>query len=550
MITTLSIKNYALIEEVQIDFESGFTILTGETGAGKSIVLGALSLLLGKRADLSVIKDTTKKCVVEGEFLLKERGLHFFFNKYNLDFETHTILRRELLPNGKSRAFVNDTPVTLQQMQDLAPYLVDIHNQHDTLSLFSETFHLEVVDALSNNTTLLKTYKKQLANYTETRETLVELLYKKETFVKELDYNTFLYNELKEINLSEISQNDLEESYETLNNIQTIKETLARINSLFTEDGIGTLETAKEARNHLQNMVLFSKEYQNIYERLHSVIIELEDITESLESEDEASQEDPERLSEINIILETLHKLKLKHGVNTIQGLELIQEELSSKIENTLQIEESILLFEKKTLHIKSQLETTAKSLHENRIKSLPILTQKLEAFLKDLGLENARFQFEIKNTSQFKKNGTDTLNLLFTANKGLPFGPLKKVASGGELNRIMLAIKAVLADYKKMPALIFDEIDSGISGEIANKMAEILKKMSSSMQLICITHLPHIAGKGDHHIKIYKKTINNQTFTLLKKLNNQERIDEIAEMIGGKQLTKVSLLHAKQLLN
>lgn len=550
MIFKLSIKNYALIDEVQINFESGFTVMTGETGAGKSIVLGALTLLLGKRADLAQIKDKNKKCIVEAEFLLNDSNLKWLFKENNLDYDQHTIIRRELLPSGKSRAFINDTPVTLQQMQVLAPYIIDIHNQYDTLALFSETYQLHVIDILANTESLLISYTQQLKEYNEAKETLAQLNYKKETFLKDLDYHTFLYNELEEANLSKIQQQNLEEEYETLNNTKKIQETLLHIETIFNEENRGTIETLKEARNILNTLSSYSETYQQLLQRLESLIIELEDINDTIHTIKENTIENPEELFRINNLLETIHQLKQKHRTNTIEELIEIKNQLSLKINNTLTIEDRISEYEKKVLQLNNLLSKTAATLHKKRTEALPIFKEKLEFFIKDLGLEQAKFKFELNQSKTYLNNGTDTLKMLFTANKGMNFGTLKKNASGGELSRIMLAVKAIMAQYKKLPTLIFDEIDTGISGEIANKMGKILLQMSTSMQLISITHLPQIAGKGNHHIKIYKEEKGNQTLTLLKKLNPQERVQEISEMIGGKKISNAVIMHAKQLLN
>ena len=550
MITNLTIKNYALIDDISVDFNSGFTIITGETGAGKSILLGALALLLGKRADLTSVKDISKKCIIEAEFKLDKHLLLSIFNDNNLDFDFHTIVRRELLPSGKSRAFVNDTPVTLSQLQIIAPLLADIHSQHETLSLFSETFQMEVIDVLAGNTDLLSKYSDKLAHYNEVAETLAGLKYKKETDSKELDYNTFLYNELEDANLASLHQENLEETYEMLSNTEIIQESLSKVNQLISSEQIGTLETIKEVRTTLGNLRSISTEFDTYWNRVNSIIIELEDLSEGIEQTAANIEADPSALFEINNSLQLLYKLQQKHTVDTVGDLIEIQDSLASKIDSTNNLETRITELEDKQEKLNSDLLNIARKLHKKRTEVIPTLIKKLKALLIELGLPNAQFKFEITTTSNFRKNGTDSLQLLFTANKGLAFGPLKKVASGGELSRIMLAIKAVLAQYKMLPTMVFDEIDTGLSGEVAYKMSEILKEMSKSMQIFCITHLPQIAARGNSHIKIYKEDINEVTVTRLKELNKKERIDELAEMIGGKKLTEAALNHAKELLN
>jgi len=550
VISTLSISNYALIDDLKVDFKSGLTMITGETGAGKSIILGALSLLLGKRADLNSIKDRSKKCVVEAEFIINDLQLKDLFDENDLDFDEHTIIRRELLPSGKSRAFVNDTVVNLNQLQDIASYLVDIHGQHETLDLFSETFQLEVIDALANNEELLIQYEKELRDFTESSETLSELKYKKESATKELDYNTFLFNELKEANLKGVQIETLEEENVTLNNIEKIQDSISEVLALFSEDRYGTLETSKESRHILNKIKSISAEFSEFWERINSVIIELQDISDGLEETVQKIEADPIRLQQVNDQLQQIYNLQQKHSAATISELIKIQHDLESKIDITIHLDEHIEKLEKECVIKEKKVSKLATDLHMKRVDMIPVLQSKLADYLNELGLPNAQFKFNFVTSEQFRKNGTDLISILFTANKGVPFGPLKRIVSGGELSRIMLAIKAVMAQYKKLPTLIFDEIDSGISGEIAKKMSNILSEMSQSMQMICITHLAQIAAKGNTHIKIYKKNIDEKTVTLLKSLNENERINEIAEMLGGKERSESAITHAKELLN
>ncbi|PKA81892.1 DNA replication and repair protein RecN [Ulvibacter sp. MAR_2010_11] len=550
MITTLSIKNYALIDDIRVDFNKGLTIITGETGAGKSILLGALALVLGKRADLSSVKNSSKKCIIEAEFALDGYNLQSVFDENDLDYESHTIIRREILPNGKSRAFVNDTPVMLQQLQALGPHLVDIHSQHETLTLSSETFQLEVIDALANTSEELQKYSQKLEQYKALSEELSALKNTQENATKELDYNTFLYNELKEIELEKINQQELEETYETLSNTEEIQESLSKIVQLLSEEQIGSLTTLKEARIALGKLRPFSSEFESLWNRLNSVVIELEDILETAEDSAATIEADPEKLTLINEKLQALYKLQHKHTVGSVDELKVIETDLEQKIEMTLHLEGRIKTTAEALAVCKMATSQLGQAIHVKRKEAIPVLKEKLESFLSELGLPNARFKFELTSAENFRKNGTDSLELLFTANKGLPFGLLKKVASGGELSRIMLAVKAVLTKYKKLPTIIFDEIDTGVSGEIAHKMATILSGMSQSMQLFSITHLPQIAAKGEHHIKVYKEDQDAITVTRLKTLDEEERILEIAQMIGGIKVTDSALAHAKELLN
>lgn len=550
MITQLSIKNYALIDDVKVSFHKGLTIITGETGAGKSIMLGALSLLLGKRADLSSVKDTAKKCIIEADFNLQQPHIKSVFNALDIDFENHTIIRRELLPSGKSRSFVNDTPVTLQQLQGIAPYLVDVHSQHETLTLSSEQFQMEIVDIIAGNNTLLQSYKSELEVYKKASEDVAALYYKKESIAKEIDYNTFLYNELQEANLAHKNLEALEEQYATLNNSEQITEILQRLLQLASNEPVGAVETTKEMRQSLSKIKHFSPAFETLWERINSIVIELEDIEEELVRSAENVEADPQTLFDLNETLQSIYKLQQKHQVQTIEELLEIEEQLATKIDVTGSLEGAIETLEATKKQSEQKLQQLAQSLHNKRVEIIPTLTKKLEDVLKELGLPNAQFIFDFSIGTQFKNNGTDQLQLLFSANKGSTPGLLKKVASGGELSRIMLAIKAVLAGYKQLPTIVFDEIDTGVSGEIASKMATILQTMSASMQLVTITHLPQLASKGNHHLKVFKEDVGNKTVTSIKQLLKEERVTEIAQMIGGKTITDSAVAHAKQLLN
>lgn len=550
MITTLVIKNYALIEDIRVDLNEGLTIITGETGAGKSILLGALALLLGKRADLSSVKDADKKCIVEGHFALENYDLQGVFDENDMDYELHTIIRREILPSGKSRAFVNDTPVALAQLQALSPYLIDVHSQHETLAVTTENFQMDVIDALAGNSDLLKLYKKEYSIFKNTAEELSVLKQQKNEASKELDYNTFLFNELHQAGLSKLNQQELEETYETLNNAEAIQEALIKVNLLMDEEQIGALQTIKEARIVLGRIKDFSTTFEGFWERLNSIVLDLEDISNDVGSTSEKIEADPELLFEINEKLQTLYKLQQKHSVSTVSELIEIEKDLEEKVNTTLGLDEEIEKLEKQKMQLREAALKTAAKLHKKRVKSIPVLKKKLEETLLPLGLPNAQFQFNLKASEDFKTNGTDALQLLFTANKGMAFGSLKKVASGGEMSRIMLSIKAVLAEYKKLPTIVFDEIDTGVSGEVANKMADIMHQMSKKMQVLSITHLPQIAAKGDFHIKVYKEDTDNVTGTHLKILKKEERIVEIAEMLGGKNVSDAALANAKELLN
>jgi len=550
MILSLSIKNYALIEDIQVPLTKGLTIITGETGAGKSILLGALGLLLGKRADLGSVKDATQKCIIEGEFSLKGYGLQTLFKDHDLDYDVHTIIRREILPSGKSRAFVNDTPVGLSQLQTLGGYLVDIHSQQETNSFATEVFQLEVLDALAGNAPILQGYQNALLEFTSISKQLEKQLSQKEAALKELDYHTFLQQELMEASLHTIDQQALESNYNTLNNAEEIQGSFAEIEQLFSQENTGIIDSVKQARSLLNNISKYAPSYQELYDRLHSVTLELEDVISSIENTSEDLQVDPTELFRINEVLQTLYRLQHKHSVSSVKELADIESNLSSKIYNSQHLDTTIETLEKEKQKLTQALLKLAKDLHDNRVEALPMLEQKLETYLSLLGLPNAKFKVEFTTSPTFKKSGTDNLALYFTANKGGNFGLLKKVASGGEMSRIMLSVKALLSQYKKLPTIVFDEIDTGVSGEIALKMAYIMGEMSTHMQILSITHLPQIAAKGEQHIKVYKEDRQNTTVTHLKQLSQEERIVEIAQMIGGKNITDTTLANAKELLN
>ena len=550
MVLHLSIKNYALIQDIQVSLTKGLTIITGETGAGKSILLGALGLLLGKRADLSSVKDASQKCIIEGEFSLKGYDLKTFFKDNDLDYDTHTIIRREILPNGKSRAFVNDTPVGLSQLQVLGRYLVDIHSQQQTNSFATEAYQIEVLDALSGNAATLQAYQNTLTEFSSVSKELEALLSQKETALKELDYHTFLHQELEEASLQSLDQQALETDYQTLNNAEEIQASVADLNQLFSQENVGIIDRIKNARSLLNAISKFAPTYQELYDRLHSVTIELEDIISSIEHASEGLQVNPAELFRVDQLLQTLYRLQQKHHVSSVEQLLEIESQLSSKINTTLDLDTTIQTLEKQKQKLSDTLLKFAGDLHNTRVEAVPILEQKLVSYLELLGLPNAKFKIEITTLPTFKKTGTDSLALYFTANKGGNFGLLKKVASGGEMSRIMLSVKALLSQYKKLPTIVFDEIDTGVSGEIALKMAYIMEQMSSHMQILSITHLPQIAAKGQQHIKVYKEDQHNTTTTHLKQLSEEERIVEIAQMIGGKNITDTTLANAKELLN
>ncbi len=550
MLTSLSIKNFALIEKLNIDFSDQFSIITGETGAGKSILLGALGLIQGKRADLSSLKNKDEKCVIETNFSISKYNLQPFFNENDLDYQDKTIIRREILPTGKSRAFINDCPVNLQQLQDLSEFLIDIHSQHQTQELSNEEYQFQIIDAIAGNQEILNKYSSKLKEYKKTKTLLDQLLIDQANALKEQDYNTFLLDELLSAKLISGDQETLESNFETLNNVELIKENLDKSMQLANEEQIGVKQNLKEIKNSLQKIGAFSTKYNEFLERISSILIDFEDISDEIEQTSEQLFSNPEELELTNQKLQNIYNLQKKHQVQSIDELLVIQNELDNKAVAVSDLEIRIKKGEQIVSEIQINLNELAKSISEKRQKSIPILSEKIIVILEQLGMPNTRFKIELFQKEQFLSNGKDEISFLFSANKGSDFGLLKKVASGGEMSRIMLAVKAILAQYSKLPTIIFDEIDTGVSGEIANKMGEIMKKMSDSMQVFAITHLPQIAAKGNQHYKVYKTTQGENTISELKLLSNDERISEIAEMLSGKNITDSALNHARALLS
>ena len=550
MLQTLHIKNFALIEHLNIDFSDRLSTITGETGAGKSILLGALGLVLGNRADLTSLKDKEQKCVVEAHFNIAAYNLQEFFADYDMDYEDTTIIRREILPSGKSRAFVNDSPVNLQELQELGDFLIDIHSQQQTRELSDEQYQMQILDAVAGNGDLLDTYKKQLSDYKSIQTQLKKAQEQKEALSKEQDYNTFLLEELLSANLKTGEQQELESELEKLGNVEFIKESVARAIAIANEEQIGVLHNLKEVKQALQKISSISPEYAGYLERISSVLIEFDDIAGELGQSYERLVDDPEKLEMINQKLQLIYTLQKKHQVATVEELIEIQGALDNKVVMADALDSTIEKLKGESDNAKAATDETAQSLHEKRQQAIPVLTEKITAILAQLGMPNARFNFQIKATDSYHVNGKDEMSLLFSANKGTDFGLLKKVASGGEMSRIMLAVKATLAEYSKLPTIIFDEIDTGVSGEIAHKMGDIMKVMSRGMQVFAITHLPQIAAKGDQHYKVYKTIQGETTVSELKLLTREERVKEIAEMLSGKDISESAVKHAEALLN
>ena len=550
MLINLSIKNYALIDSLNVTFTSGFTTITGETGAGKSILLGGLSLVLGKRADMSSLKDKANRCIIEAVFDIKNYNLESFFEKYDLEYDPNTIIRREIHPGGKSRAFVNDSPLTLDILTKLGKRLIDIHSQHQTLQLTEHDYQLKMLDAFADNTKLLDSYTRKLHTYKTSVRELDELTEFQKNANKEYDYNTFLLDELDAVFLEDGLQENLEETYQQLNNVELILENLSKGNYLLNDENRGIISMLSELKQVSAQLSATGNKFEDLRERIDSVFIEIKDIAEEMQTLQESVEPDPAKLEEISNRLKVLYDLQRKHDVSSVSELLEVKENIAAKVGATQNLEEEIETKRNLLLKLKKDLDEDANLLTSKRADAIPEIKEKLEISLQSLGLPNATFKIEIIPTEDYKSNGRDTLSFLFSANKGSDYNTLKKVASGGELSRIMLVIKSILARYEQLPTLMFDEIDSGVSGEISNRMGDIMHDMSKYMQVFSITHLPQIASKGDHHFKVFKTDKDHSTLTQVRELLADERVFELAEMLGGKNLSDSALAHARELLN
>jgi DNA repair protein RecN (Recombination protein N) len=550
MLLSLSIKNYALIEHLEVDFSNQFSIITGETGAGKSILLGALGLVLGNRADLSSLKDDQQKCVIEAQFQLSKYQLQTVFESNDLDYEDDTIIRREILPTGKSRAFVNDSPVNLQQLQELASYLIDIHSQNETRALVNEAYQIEVLDLVAQNEAFLKQYQNELKQYKTLQKQYNHLVSDKDSLVKEQEYNRFLLEELLQANLTSGEQELLEEELEKLSNVEFIKENLDKILAVANEEQIGLLSLLNETKQAFGKIQGFSTNFKDLSERINSIGIEFQDVLDETFRETDKIVNDPERLEWVQNKLQAIYNLQKKHQVTSVDDLLVIQNQLDEKVVLVDELDTTIQKLEQEIALQLEKVTDIANSISDQRKNVAPKLTAEMEVILTNLGMPDAQLVFDIQKANSFLATGNDLVTLQFSANKGMNLGILKKVASGGEMSRIMLALKAVLANYSNLPTIIFDEIDTGVSGEIAIKMGEIMKTMSQRLQVFAITHLPQIAAKGNQHYKVFKFNQGETTISELKQLSETERITEIAEMLSGKTITDSAIIHAKALLN
>jgi DNA repair protein RecN (Recombination protein N) len=550
LLTSLSIKNYALIDDLFVDFSEGLTVVTGETGAGKSIILDAISLILGKRADLSSLKSSDQKCTIEAIFKLSSYALTNVFKENQIDYDPETILRREILPSGKSRAFVNDTPTTLDVMKKIGECVIDIHTQQQTQQLTSTQYHFLLLDSFADNTSVLKAYQSCLTEYKSLISEKDQLIAFQSQAQKEQSYHLFLLEELQAAKLSVGQQEEYEQRFESLQHAEDIKSGFAKGFQSLEDEQAGILSQIRTLKQALQGISKFSKAYQTLYDRVESTWIELEDISQEIQGLSVSIEDDPKQLENLQSKLQAIYSLQKKHHVASINELLEVQNDLEKRCSKTANAEAEINALTDKISIAHEKLKALAETLHQNRKKVAPALSKELEAILSHLGIKSAAFEFKISQTDTFYTHGSDQLDVLFSANKGVAFGPLKKVASGGELSRIMLAVKSIISKHTQLPTLIFDEIDTGVSGEISNAIANLMVEMSRERQIFAITHLPQIAAKGHHHFKVYKEEIEGKTSSHLKEMSRDERIVEIAQMLSGESVSESARLHAKQLLN
>ena len=552
MLKRLAISNYALIDNLDISFSNTLNILTGETGAGKSIILGALSLILGQRAEGKYFFNQQKKCVIEGTFLVKSFHLNDFFKENDLDYEQETVLRREISSDGKSRAFINDTPVNLATLKKLGEQLIDIHSQHATLEINNEDFQLLVIDTIADNRAVLENYNSTYKTYRHAQKKLKELISQSEQSKSDLDYFQFQFDELEKANLSEDEQAQLEQEQDALTHAEEIKRSLILAIGILNEQDSAVITKLKEAATSLGNAERYNPEIKDLHERLNSSLIEVKDILSEIERIEQHSSVDESRLEEVNQRLDLLYTLQKKHRVSSNLELITLRNQLTDKLNSILFADEDIEKLRQELDDIYLKLLDFSEQVHQSRMASIPHVEQTVKATLHEVGMPNAVLQISNERLPEgkFELNGTDQIKFLFTANKGQVPLPMSKVASGGELSRLMLSIKSLIAVHTALPTIIFDEIDTGISGEVALKVGSIMEKLSENMQVIAITHLPQIAARGNAHYTVYKDEHSDTTHTNIRQISSDERVMELAKMLSGNNPGESAILNARELLN
>lgn len=549
MLKTLRVNNFAIIDQLEIDFHQGMTTITGETGAGKSILLGALKLVLGERADLKALKNSNEKCIIEAVFDIKNLDLQEFFEENDLDYEDESILRRELLPSGKSRAFINDTPVKINDLHLLSEQLIDIHSQFNTPKIFEHDFQLSMLDIYGENKDLLKKYKKLYTDYVSVKKKIKEAQYSLENQSQDLDYKLHLWEELSNANLRVDELENLEAEIKSLANVEEILATLGEAYQFLDHPEMGIVSQLNEASNKINKISGYASDIEDLYQRMISSKIELDDIASELQARIESTELNPEKLQELNERFDLLHRLLRKHNSNTIEDLIIVRDQLETQTSGFDNLSDLIIQLTKQLNSISTDLEKIASKIRKNRLSSIDTIKENILSTLSQLGMENSQLTIQLDEVSDFTLTGKDQVQFLFSANKGMEPRVFEKSVSGGERSRLMLAIKKLLATHTHLPTLILDEIDTGISGKVANETGKVMKTMAENMQLLVITHLPQVASKGNYQIKVYKEVVDDMTKTNVVEMSEDERLKEIAQMISGSDITDAAIDQAKKLM-
>lgn len=550
MLKQLEIENYILIDHLEIQFFEGFSVITGETGAGKSILLGALELILGNRADTQVLLDKEKKCIIEGTFFIGEYGLQDFFRDNDLDYDIQLILRREISPSGKSRAFINDSPVNLSQMKDLGSMLVNIHSQNSITTLNQSDFQLAVLDSFAGISALTQDFKKKYLEFITNEKRLDHLLTEEEKVRTEEDYLLFQLNELNSAQLEVDEQNRLEENLNLLSHAEEIKENLFQAGQMINSNELNVLGMLSEVHSRLRKISAYHTDFSELQARLESEIIEIKDIAHELNKAEATIAFNPEELEQIKARLDLLYRLESKHRVQTVKELLDIRDNLELQVRGISSLDEQIRQLKVELAGQKDELEQLAVTLSSRREKAIQAFEMEITGLIRHMGMPHATFKIALERRSFLTSDGADRITFLFNANPGHEVKPLSDVASGGELSRVMLAIKAMISQKNLLPTIIFDEIDNGISGDIAGRVGDVLLKTAAKMQLIAITHLPQIAGKASVQYNVEKKISGNKTVSGIHKLDHEERVAELAKMISGQDVTEASRQTARELLS
>lgn len=548
MLSRIYIKNFALIDALEVSLKNGLQVITGETGAGKSIILGALRLILGERADIKSISKAEEKSVVETEFELNNQFKKFFIEN-DLDYEHQTIIRREILPSGKSRAFINDVPVTLDVLKELTSQLIDIHSQFETSNLFTAEYQFKIIDGLSENKKLIEDYQQDFSEYQTLKTQLKKFQTQLSENTKESDYKQFLLSELEELKMDDVNYEDLQNQLSVQENAGMISENLSQILSRFHQEEIGILSFFNEAKSKLSKIAEVSTSFSELNDRLETSFVEIKDIISELEDESEKIEINPENLVQLLEFNNKVNSLFLKHNVANIEALKEIRDQLAGEQKGTAEIEAYIKEILENISSKERSLESLSQKLSKNRKKSIPVFIKKAENLLKKLGLEKAKVDIEIKGSSEYNQFGKENIQLLFQANSGFPLKPIQTAISGGERSRVMLAVKKIIAESDELPTLILDEIDTGVSGKVAEEIGNLMREMSEDMQLIVISHLAQVAAKGNDNYKVVKQDVAGKTQSTIIPLNDEEKLNEIAQLLSGSKITEAALTQAKELI-